>query len=354
MNRIGVWAVGLGLVGAALAALIFWRLQSASAADSDAPAGRAFVTLAPVEAATISETVTAYGSISASQAGSRALAAPRAVIVTGVLVAVGQSVREGAPLIALADQPATQLAYRQAMNAVSFAERDLARVQRLFDAHLAASDQLDAARKTLADARQAAAAQSQAGAGTNRQILLAPVIGTVTAIPVTAGEHVAADAPLMTLAASNGLVAQLNVEPELARRLAPGQMARIVSSFDPRLIAEGRVTMIGRQVDPITRQIGVTVPVAPGPMVLGAAVKADIIVERHQGFRIPRAAVVYDEAGAHVFVVKAGTAHQTPVRLGAEQGDDVEVAGEVREGDEVAVVGAYQLQDGWPVRTTPR
>jgi len=42
-------------------------------------------------------------------------------------------------------------------------------VQRLFDGHLAASDQLGAAKKTLADAEAALAAQEKQGGGRARQ-----------------------------------------------------------------------------------------------------------------------------------------------------------------------------------------
>ena len=66
------------------------------------------------------------------------------------------------------------MAYRQAADAVTFAQSDLARVQRLFDEKLAANDQLGAARKTLADAQtQLASVQKQRGAGP-AQTLTAP------------------------------------------------------------------------------------------------------------------------------------------------------------------------------------
>lgn len=335
-------------------ALIGWRLLSGPPKDADAPVGTALVTLAPIESASIDETVTAYGVVAGSPGASRTLAAPRGVIVERLLVAPGQAVQAGAPLIVFSNTPASELAARQAQDAVTFALQDLERVQRLFDAHLAASDQLNAARKVLADAQATAAAQHQSGAGSGHQTLTAPFAGLVATVPATLGEHVAADAPLMTLIADRGLVAQLNIEPEKARKVAPGQSVRLASAFDSAGSVLSHVALVGHLVDPVTRLITVSAPMEGAGLPLGGSVRGEIAVAHHPGLRAPRAALVYDEAGAHVFVIKAGKAHLAAVTPGAESGDDIEISGDVHAGDSVAVTGAYQLQDGWPVRTVPR
>jgi RND family efflux transporter MFP subunit len=353
MNRMRPWWLALAIT-AAIAAVVAWRLSSGRAVEADAPAATALVTVAPIEAATIEETVTAYGVIGGSPGASRTLAAPRGVIVERLLATPGQPVAAGQPLIVLANTPATQLAFRQAEEAAAFAQRDLERLQRLYDAHLAAGDQLDAARKTLGDAQAAAVAQTQSGAGGGRQTLSAPFAGVVSAVSVTAGEHVAADAPLMTLIASGGMVAQLGVEPARARGVSIGQPVRIASAFDPSQSLQSQVAVVGRQVDPATRLVTVIVPAQGAGLALGGAVQGTIVVARHAGLRASRAAVVYDEDGAHVFVITAGKAHQRAIRPGVEQAETVEIAGAVKAGEMVAVEGAYQLRDGWPVRTAPK
>ena len=335
-------------------ALIGWRLLSGPPKDADAPVGTALVTLAPIESASIDETVTAYGVVAGSPGASRTIAAPRGVIIERLLVAPGQTVQAGAPLVVFSNTPASELAARQAEDAVNFALQDLERVQRLFDAHLAASDQLNAARKVLADAQATAAAQHQSGAGSGHQTLTAPFAGTVATVQATLGEHVAADAPLMTLIADGGLVAQLNIEPAKARMVAPGQAVRLASAFDNAQSMLSRVTVVGHLVDPVTRLITVSAPIEGAGLPLGGSVRGEIAVAHHQGLRAPRAALVYDEAGAHVFVIKAGKAHLAAVTPGAESGDEIEISGDVHAGDSVAVTGAYQLQDGWPVRTAGR
>ena len=354
MRRFKPWRIAVAAAVLILVGLIAWRVLHRSAAAPDAAAPAALVSVAPVRQGEIAETVSAYGVIAGSPAASRTLAAPRAVIVEQVLAAPGQPVAAGAPLIVLANTPATDLAFRQATDAAGFATRDLARVQRLYDQHLAANDQLGAARKTLADAKAGVAAQIAAGAGTGRQTLRASVAGVVGAVPAALGEHVAADAPLMTLIANGGLIAQLGVEPTHAGRLAAGQSVVIASAFDPAHKIPSRLAVVGRQVDPATRLVTVTAPVQGAGLALGAAVEGVITASTHTGLVVPSAAVVYDEAGAHLFVVRGGKAHQVAVTPGETQGDDLEVAGRLAPGDMVAVQGAFQLQDGLAVRTRPR
>ena len=193
MRRIKPWQIALGLATVVVVAVIVWRVMSARGAVADAsPPPSALVTLAPLRADAVRETVSAYGVIAGSPASSTTLAAPRAVIVERVLAGAGAPVAGGAPLIVLNNTPNATQAYRQAADGVTFAEQDLARVQRLFDQHLAANDQLTAAQKALADARAALSAQSTMGAGSGRQTLTAPFAGVVATVPVAAGDHVAA------------------------------------------------------------------------------------------------------------------------------------------------------------------
>jgi multidrug efflux pump subunit AcrA (membrane-fusion protein) len=58
---------------------------------------------------------------------------------------------------------------------------------------------------------------------------------------------------------------------------------------------------------------------------------------------------VFDETGPHVFVVQDGKAKRVFVSVGADQGDEIEIKG-LPSGSRVAVEGAYELQDGMPVK----
>jgi membrane fusion protein, multidrug efflux system len=352
MRGFKAWQIALAAAVAIGAAIILWRmLAGRGAAADEPPPPSALITVAPVRAGDVRETVSAYGVIAGSAASTRTLAVPRAVIVERLLTPVGTPVAAGAPLMILVNSPASTQAYRQAADGAAFTERDLARVRRLFDAHLAANDQLIAAQKALADAKAALAAQNMSGAGAGRQTLAAPYAGVIVAAPVATGEHVAADVSLITLAGGADLVAQLGVEPRRAQALAVGQAVTLIPVFHSERRIASRLSLVTRQLDAASKMIDAAAPVtAAAGLPLGEAVRGQIVVASHPGLLVPRAAVVFDEQGSHVFVVARGKARLVAVQAGAEEGDDIAVAGGVKAGDPVAVQGAYQLEDGMAVR----
>ena len=331
MNRFGGWpTIGVAAAVVLIAALLVWRITQKAPDEGDGPAPTALVSVAPARAGPVSRTVEAYGVIAGSPAASRTVSAARDVIVQDVLVTPGQPVAAGAPLMEVGDTPASGLAYRQAADAAAFAKRDLARVQRLYDQQLAASDQLLAAQKALADAQGAVAAQASAGGGRSREAIASPIDGVVGQVSVARGQQVAAGGALVTVVASGGLVAQLGVEPNHSAQVSLGQPVRVVSALDPKVAIDSHLTVVGRAVDPTTHLIAVSAPAETPGLPLGASVRGEIAVATSQGLTVPAASVVYDENGAHVFVVKAGKAHLVAVTTGPQAGDQIAVSGELR------------------------
>ncbi|HEX4198726.1 MAG TPA: efflux RND transporter periplasmic adaptor subunit [Caulobacteraceae bacterium] len=344
-NRIIGLVVAVLLV-AGVVVLMLMRAGSGQA-DSDV-APTATVTTAPVQSQPLKDTVTTYGVVQADPAASLTLAAPRAVIVSRVLVQAGQSVKAGQALIEVANAPAAELAYRQAADAAAFAQTDLARVQRLYDDHLAASDQLSAAKKALSDAQAGLDAQRQQGGARRTELLTAQHSAVVASIAIAPGDHVAQDGPLLVLAQSNALSVKLGLEAA-QNRAAVGDpvTVRPVNGGPP---IASRLTMVGRVADPAAKTIQATAPIGDAGLAIGAPVQADVAVSAHDGLVVPRAAVVFDETGAHLFVVAGGKARRVFVTPGRDYGDQTEVSGPIAAGQRVAVEGAYELQDGMAVK----
>ena len=352
MRRIPPWAPFVA-VAAAIAIVAFLLLRHAGAAKADAEAAPvASVTVAAARAGSLSDVVTAPGVIQAAAGASVTIASPKAAVVTRVSVGLGQAVRAGEPLITLADAPPARLAYRQAEDAATFAQNDLVRVRRMLDEHLATNDQLSAAEKTLADAKAALEAQRAQGAGRPAQVIVAPAAGVVTTLTAAVGDHVAQDAALLSLAPEGRMAAKLSIEPADAARVAPGQAVELKLVFGGAPIPS-RLSTVARQADPATRAIDAAAPLAAAWPV-GAAVQARIVTGAHRGLTVPRAAVVFDETGPHVFTVSGGKAHRVFVAVGADHDQDIEVRGAIDAGTLVAVQGAYELQDGMGVRTGPK
>lgn len=354
-NRLLAAAVAILLLAGVIALLLMHK----GASDADGPdvAPTATITTAVVRSAPVKDLVSAYGVIEADPARMTTLAAPRTVIVARVLVRAGQAVAAGQPLLELTDAPAAALAWRQATDALTFARSDLARVQRLYDQHLAASDQLDAAKKTLADAEAGTAAQRAQGAGRGVQTIAAPTAAIVTSLAVAPGDHLAEDAPLLVLAPRGALSARFGLQPSASPAAVGDAVTLRPVAGGPSLNA--RLTTVGEVADPTSRTLDATASLGGEALPIGSAVEADIAVSAHEGLLVPRAAVVFDETGAHVFVVQGGAARRVFVTVGLDQGDQIEVSAtspsaSLSAGQSVAVQGAYELQDGMAVRLAAR
>ena len=331
---------------AGIVALIVLRRGKGAEADAE-PSPTAVVTLAPVLSEPVRDVVAVYGVVQADPASSITLAAPKAAIVSRVLVRSGQTVAAGQPLMEIANAPGAELAYKQAADAVVFAQADLGRVQRLFGERLAATDQLTAAKKAFADAQAVLTAQQKQGSGRSRQVLSAPHAGVVTTVSAAAGDHVAQDATLVVLARDNGAVVKLGLEP--SGKFAVGQSVTLKPVFGGPPIAS-RIAMVGRAADQLTKTLDAIVPLNGASLPIGAAVQGEVVTGAHAGRVVPRASVVFDETGPHVFLVSAGKAHRAFVGLGLDHGADVEITGQFPAGAQVAVEGAYELQDGMAVK----
>lgn len=333
----------------AVVALVMLR-GGGEPADAE-PHPTALVTVAPVRSETVQDVVSVYGVVQADPAGSLTVAAPKAAIVSRVLVRSGETVSAGQVLVEIANAPGSEMAYRQAADAAASAQTDFDRVQRLYDERLAASDQLTAAKKALADAQATLAAQQKQGSGQTLQSLRAPRAGVVMTVSGAAGEHVAQDAPLVVLARADGAAVKLGLEPN--GRFAVGQAVTLRPVFGGPPIAS-HITMVGRAADQTTKTLDAMAPLNGVSLPIGAAVLGDVVTASHTGQVAPRAAVVFDETGPHVFVVAAGKARRVFVSLGLDHGDDVEIRGQLPAGAQVAVEGAYELQDGMAVKVRGR
>ncbi|MDB5494072.1 MAG: efflux transporter periplasmic adaptor subunit [Phenylobacterium sp.] len=345
-NRLLGVAVAV-LVLVAVVAVVLMRRAGGGAAEADATP-TAVVTVAAARSETLQDVVSVYGVVTADPAGAMTVAAPKQVIVLRVLVRSGQTVAAGQPVVEVASAPGAQLAYRQAVDAAAFARTELARVQRLYDERLAANDQLAAAKKALADAEAALAAQQQQGGGHASQSLTAPAAGIVTSVSASPGDHVAQDAPLVVLARAGGEAVKLGLEPS-AGRFAPGQAVTIRSVAGGPPI-QSRLTMVGRAADQTTKTIDAIASLNGAPLAIGAGVQGDVVTGVHTGLVAPRAAVVFDETGPHLFTISGGKAHRIFVQIGLDHGDEIEVRGAIAPGAAIAVEGAYELQDGMAVK----
>lgn len=324
-------------------------LGSLSGCGADADAGAATVTpsatirQATPARGTFDDLVVAYGQGTAASGGTRVLALPLDVTLTGIDVVAGQRVRAGQPLAVFAPSHAAAAARIAARSAVNVARAQRDRIARLLGDRLATNDQNDQAEKTLRDAEATLAAQDTVGA-----VLRAPADGTVLGIETQRGALVAAGAPLMTFVDSDRVGVVAGIEPVDMARVHPGDPVTLHSlAGDTTLPA--RVTAVAGVVDPVSRLVDVAIS-AMSPLVQGATYRADIVVGKLDGWRVPADAVVGDDGERAVWQVVQGKAHRVAVTLLAQRGDDALVAGAIDASLPLVTLGVTQLDEGVQVR----
>lgn len=325
-----------------------------TAAGSDAEIkGTAMVTTTDATQGSLSPTATAYGMVTSSPQSSFVIQIPRDGVFKAVNVREGDLVRKGQPIVTVVTAAANTTAYEQAKSAVDFANRDVARVERLFNEKLATNDQLATARKALDDAKIQLDAQAKIGAGDGEQTIRAPFDGVITGLMAVPGDKVQANNTIATVVSRTNLTVQLNLEPGDAARLASGAKVMLVNTFggDP---IEGKLRSIGATVDPMTHLVKALadVPAADAAhFELGATLVAKIDLPPKQGILVPRTALLEDSSGPYIFTIDDGTAHKQNVKVLVETDDKALVDGvDPALGTKVVVDNNTELDDDTPVQ----
>ncbi len=300
--------------------------------------------------------VEAIGQLAADSRSALSLSLPQAGQVAATSVVAGQHVKRGDVLLKLETDPATRSAYLKARSAVATAQADLARTLRLHAEKLATNTQLDAARKSVADARANLDAQAQLGGAKAVAALRAPADGVVTALDVQRGQRIPAGSTLLQFTPTSALVARLGVDPEAASRVRVGMPVSIDSVYVSPATSElrGKIAMVGDAINPRTHLVDVVATLDGRTSVAaGTAISAKIQTSSFKAWSVPRGALQGDAQGNYVFQVEHDKARRVAVRVLAPDGSPIGVAGDLDPHAPVITLGSYEVSDGDPVRGTP-
>jgi len=317
-----------------------------AAEDTEPPA--VAVDLTTVGVRDFDVTVTALGTLSARPGSTARVAAPGESFVTRIHVGPGDEVAVGDTLVEL-DKSVWSEQALEADAALSTAQDAEARARRLVEGGILPRSQLEAATAELARARAVAA---DAHRTLERAVLRSPIKGVVTSVSAAVSQPVAANDVLVEVVDDSGLEALIQLAPQDAARVTPGAAVVVRSGLDPLApaLAEGTVKGVSSAVDPATGTVMVrcVLTSVDAPLRPGQTVSTRVTVERHpSAVVVPRAALVPVTQGIVVFVVdSAGVAHSTPVEIGGQTTDSVEVRMGLSGGERVVTGGAYGVVDG--------
>jgi RND family efflux transporter MFP subunit len=287
-------------------------------------------------------------------------------VVTKVHIREGQFVKAGELLFTLdartdeanVAKARAQLARDKA--ALADAQRQLVRAQQLLSQNFISQGALDT-NQAQVESQQAAVAADQAAIDAARVALsyarvAAPNAGRAGAINVFPGSAVQANlTTLVTITQLDPIAVayslpQRNLGDALSALKDGGAAVRATLS-DGAGTFSGRLVFVDNLVDPNSGSVKVKAVFAnpDGKLWPGAFVEiSQTVTTLKDAVVVPQAAIIQSARGAMVYVMEAGKAVSTPVKILYAQGNDAAVSG-VKVGAAVVLDGRQNLRPGTPV-----
>ncbi len=294
------------------------------------------------------EIVGAIGTVVSRPGHVATLSAPMATRIASVLVATGQAVAKGDPLIEL-EQSGFQTALKSAAATQTSARAARDRLKRLVDQGISPQRDLDQA---TADLAKADADVEAAQRMMNLSVLRAPISGVVTRMSTSLGASVDPSEPLVEVSDPTMVDVLLSLQPAEAARvksgdhvaLHPGQRATEAP------FADGDVIDVSGIVDSTSHSVTVRVRATSSkrPLRIGETLFGEITTAtRPRAVTVPIEALVPEGDGFKVFVVDSSeVAHTRLVTVGGKTDKIVEIVRGLSAGDRVVTYGAFGVEDG--------
>jgi RND family efflux transporter MFP subunit len=342
-----------GLVIAALALGCWWQrsaaAQPASAPVATVPAATAQVKVAAIVSTRITATAVAYGTVTARPGKSNTLSLPFECVVRHVLVAPGESVAAGQPVLEIGPSPATRLKIAQAKAALAAANDELQQIRDRYNLNFATNQDLSQARK----AADAARLDWENLAGIEKQSeVVAERPAVVGRVWVQDGQFVPAGQPLAELVPHDQIEVKFGLEPGDEDHLQVGDAVKLflVGREQAPAIA-GRIRLVTHRISPDTQLVAVYVtPPAGTPLLLEDYLRGEFNIASNVGLVVPRAALLPEGDANVLYTVSGGHAVRHAVQTGLSTGQQVEVVGSgLQAGQQIVVSGNHELSDGMAV-----
>ncbi len=279
--------------------------------------------------------------------------------VARLVAAVGDEVKAGAPLVELenVDVGRARAELASANTRVDLAEKRVARLRGLKEDGITpareleqAEAELDTARADAQSARDTLAALGARGGGNgSRFVLKSPIAGTVIERQAAQGRAADPERPLYRIAELSRLWLTVQAFERDAVRVRAGSTARVTFPALPAQTFAGKVTLVGKQVEPGSRTIAVRVQVENREGLLRPGMSATAWVALGDAtstlIAVPVAALQRRGDGWCVFVPKGQSAFEMKsVGRGRDLAGEVEVLRGLAAGETVVVQGAFLLK----------
>lgn len=281
-----------------------------------------------------------------------------------ILASPGDSVRRGQPLVELQslELGRARADYESARARSELARSSLARKRELAGRVVPLREVQEAeanARAAEADLRGAVASLralglsegdlSSEGVAAARLVLRSPIAGTVIERNVVAGQMTDPSKPLFRVGDLSKLWLTVHAFERDAVRVRSGSVARVSFPALPGRLFTGTVTLVGRQVDTVSRTIPVRIEIENSGGVLRPGMSAAAWVRLGDAggtvVAVPAASLQRLQDEWRVFIPKEeGMFEMRTVGRGRDLGGEVEIVSGLRPGERVVVDGAFLLK----------
>jgi RND family efflux transporter MFP subunit len=213
---------------------------------------------------------------------------------------------------------------------------------------------LDSVSQQLAAVEQQKASLALAEKALTDTVVRSPISGAVKEKHASRGSYLTVNGRIVTLVKINPLRLRADIPESSAAAVRTGQTINVtVDAFPDRAFA-GRVVRIGPSLDERTRALTIEAEVANAGNLLrpGMFAKSRLITSANApAVMVPQRAVASAAGLSKVFVIENGKAIERVVKTGVIDGDLVEIAQGVKDGEIVATSNLDRLQTGAAVIT---
>lgn len=314
-----------------------------------AAAGVKINTIAPT---TFEQVIKTSGQVLAAQGDeSVAVATVAGVVSFRGQVTEGMSVQKGTTLVTLSSKNiADGDPVQRARIAYESSKKEYERMKALVKSQIVSDKEFAQAEQNYENARLSYEALAR-NHSTGGQAITAPIAGFIKSILVNEGDYVSIGQPLVSITQNRRLFLRAEVSERYYSALHNIGSANFLTPYDNkvyalhelngRLLSYGKATGEGSFYIPITFEFD-----NRGDIIPGAFVEVYLLSKPMEGILVlPRTALTEEQGSFFVYLQLDEEGYKKQeVKLGADNGQSVQILSGVKPGDRVVTEGAYQVR----------
>jgi len=268
-------------------------------------------------------------------------------MITNLYVKTGDHVTKGEVLAQL-DNSVLKQNISQAESQAALANEVFTRQKNLWDQKIGTEIQFLQAQTNMQSAqKQVAALRQQA----DMYRITSPITGTIDQMDLKLGQAASPGVTGIRIVNADNLKVKADVPESYATKVQQGQDVLVLFP-DANDSLKTTLTFAAKVIDPASRSFAIEVKL-PSTKTLRPNMTAILKIadySKTNSIVVPLKAIQRSELGDYVFVNENGTAKRVLVKLGATYDGQTEILSGLKQGDQLIVEGASDIEDGDKVK----